>query len=168
MFFLVLFPVVATVASAVISLLLSLFTATPPVWWHVAAYIEWTGAYYYLTYEYLHLMYHMDEKRVVWLQFVPFLAFLRRHHLLHHHQPSMRKINFNITVRGPQPQRASTSVARLIAARCCVVLGLFWVRSALLCVCVQYPIFDFLLGTLVTELPPSSSALRVDASAGSE
>ncbi len=78
----------------------------------------------------------------------------------------MRKINFNITVRGPQPQRASTSVARLIAARC-VVLGLFWVRSALLCVCVQYPIFDFLLGTLVTELP-SSSALRVDASAGSE
>lgn len=53
-------------------------------------------AAYYLSYEYLHLAYHSPPSS--FLGSLPFIAFLRRHHQIHHAQPLMGKYNFNITV----------------------------------------------------------------------
>jgi hypothetical protein len=56
-----------------------------------------TGASYYLQYEWLHLTYHASPDSI--LGRLPFVALLRHHHRVHHHQPFMRSWNFNISQR---------------------------------------------------------------------
>ena len=48
---------------------------------------------YVLSYEWLHLAYHLPNA-----DRVPVLRALRRHHATHHHPPLMQKWNFNVTV----------------------------------------------------------------------
>jgi Fatty acid hydroxylase len=50
---------------------------------------------YFLTYEWLHFAYHLDERSL--LGRLPVLAILRRHHMAHHDQALMGRWNFNIT-----------------------------------------------------------------------
>lgn len=48
---------------------------------------------YVLSYEWLHLAYHLPNAGRI-----PVLRALRRHHAIHHHPPLMQKWNFNVTV----------------------------------------------------------------------
>lgn len=50
---------------------------------------------YFLSYEWLHLAYHLDPDGP--LGRIPGLAVLRRHHTLHHNPTEMKRANFNIT-----------------------------------------------------------------------
>jgi hypothetical protein len=50
---------------------------------------------YFLTYEWLHFVYHLDEGSLVGR--LPFVRFLRRHHQAHHDLALMGRWNFNIT-----------------------------------------------------------------------
>lgn len=50
---------------------------------------------YFLTYEWLHFAYHLDDRS--WLGGSPLLAALRRHHQRHHDPRLMERWNFNIT-----------------------------------------------------------------------
>jgi len=52
--------------------------------------------FYVLTYEWLHLAYHMPPTTLVGR--IPGLATLRRHHATHHDPELMQKWNFNVTV----------------------------------------------------------------------
>jgi len=54
-----------------------------------------TAVAYFLTYEWLHFAYHLNEKS--WLGRRAIVARLRRHHQLHHDLSKMGKFNFNIT-----------------------------------------------------------------------
>ena len=51
---------------------------------------------YYLCYELLHFYYHLSPRP--WLEALPLLPFLRRHHLLHHDPVHMQRWNFNLTI----------------------------------------------------------------------
>jgi hypothetical protein len=59
-------------------------------WLYVA-----TVTAYFLTYEWLHLAYHVRDESI--LARLPLLSTLRRHHTLHHDQRLMSRFNFNIT-----------------------------------------------------------------------
>ncbi len=50
---------------------------------------------YFLTYEWLHFVYHLDERSLVGR--LPFVRVLRRHHQTHHDLTLMGRWNFNIT-----------------------------------------------------------------------
>jgi hypothetical protein len=50
---------------------------------------------YFLTYEWLHFAYHLDERSLVGR--LPLVRFLRRHHQNHHDLALMGRWNFNIT-----------------------------------------------------------------------
>lgn len=50
---------------------------------------------YFLTYEWLHFAYHLDESS--WVGRLPAMKALRRHHTRHHDPALMGKWNFNIT-----------------------------------------------------------------------
>ncbi len=65
--------------------------ATPNIAWLYVA----TAMGYFLTYEWLHFAYHLPTSSP--LARLPGLAFLRRHHTLHHDPAQMGKANFNIT-----------------------------------------------------------------------
>jgi hypothetical protein len=54
-----------------------------------------TAVGYFLTYEWLHFIYHLDENH--WIGRNPIVAALRRHHQAHHDLSLMGKYNFNIT-----------------------------------------------------------------------
>ena len=54
-----------------------------------------TATSYFLSYEWLHTAYHLDERS--WVGRLPFMRALRRHHTAHHDQTLMAKHNFNIT-----------------------------------------------------------------------
>jgi len=64
----------------------------PNVGWLVGA----TGAFYYQSYEALHLMAHLPEDS--WWGRRGFVAAIRKHHGIHHDPRRMRYANFNITV----------------------------------------------------------------------
>jgi hypothetical protein len=67
------------------------FLVSPNAGWLYGA----TAVGYFLTYEWLHLAYHLPpESRVGRL---PFMAALRRHHTIHHDLSRMARWNFNIT-----------------------------------------------------------------------
>jgi len=71
---------------------LSLFLlATPNVAWLFVA----VAIGYFLTYEWLHFVYHLSERSYVGR--LPFVKVLRRHHQRHHDKALMGKWNFNIT-----------------------------------------------------------------------
>lgn len=67
------------------------FFLSPNAGWLYAA----TAVGYFLTYEWLHLAYHLSPESFVGK--LPFLARLRRHHTDHHNQRLMGLWNFNIT-----------------------------------------------------------------------
>lgn len=54
-----------------------------------------TALGYFLSYEWLHLCYHLDPKS--WVGRLPGMAHLRRHHSTHHDPILMQRWNFNIT-----------------------------------------------------------------------
>mgnify|MGYP002385607763 CR=1 FL=1 len=54
-----------------------------------------TAVGYFLTYEWLHLAYHLPPES--WVGRLPFLARLRRHHTAHHDPRRMQRFHFNIT-----------------------------------------------------------------------
>jgi sterol desaturase/sphingolipid hydroxylase (fatty acid hydroxylase superfamily) len=94
-FHMVLFPPVMLLfflgALAVpIGVLLFLLVSANVGWMFVA-----TAMAYFLTYEWLHLAYHLPESS--WVGRLPGLGALRRHHTLHHDQAVMGECNFNIT-----------------------------------------------------------------------
>lgn len=90
----ILFPALAPFA---FGLLIPLLSA--PVWLlaglDAAASCASVLAAYYLTYEWLHLAYHSPPNSM--LARLPGVAWLRRHHLVHHAQPLMQRFNFNVT-----------------------------------------------------------------------
>jgi hypothetical protein len=67
------------------------YAASPNVAWLFVA----TATSYFLSYEWLHTAYHLDERS--WVGRLPFMGALRRHHTTHHDQTLMTKYNFNIT-----------------------------------------------------------------------
>jgi Fatty acid hydroxylase superfamily len=74
-----------------------------PVAWLIAqlvsANVAWlfvlTGVLYFLSYEYLHLAWHLPATH--WCYRLPFMTVLRRLHTAHHDVRWMGKVNFNIT-----------------------------------------------------------------------
>jgi len=50
---------------------------------------------YFLNYEVMHFLYHVDEG--AWTSKLPLMGYLRRHHTLHHDRALMNDYNFNIT-----------------------------------------------------------------------
>jgi sterol desaturase/sphingolipid hydroxylase (fatty acid hydroxylase superfamily) len=63
---------------------------------NVACLFLATCMFYVLSYEWLHLAYHLPASSLIgrlWL-----VQRLRRHHATHHHPPLMQKWNFNVTV----------------------------------------------------------------------
>lgn len=55
-----------------------------------------TCMFYVLSYEWLHLSYHLPETSFIGR--LGIVRVLRRHHATHHHPPLMQKWNFNVTV----------------------------------------------------------------------
>ena len=62
---------------------------------NVAYLFVTTGVAYYLTYEWLHLAYHLPGGHPI--ARLPFVAVLRRQHTVHHDPRWMQRCNFNIT-----------------------------------------------------------------------
>ena len=62
---------------------------------NVGAIFLATAMAYFLTYEWLHLAYHLGPETA--LGGVPFIQSLRRHHQTHHDPRQMSRANFNIT-----------------------------------------------------------------------
>jgi sterol desaturase/sphingolipid hydroxylase (fatty acid hydroxylase superfamily) len=56
---------------------------------------ETAALLYFLTYEWMHLIYHLPQSSL--LGRIPGMAYLREHHLRHHDMRLMSKWNFNIT-----------------------------------------------------------------------
>lgn len=56
-----------------------------------------TGLWYFLSYEYLHLAYHLPESH--WVSRLPFMDRLKRLHTVNHDQTRITHANFNITTR---------------------------------------------------------------------
>ena len=64
---------------------------SPNVGWLFAA----TAVGYFLTYEWLHLAYHLPDDG--WIGRRALVRVLRRHHTIHHDPARMQRVNFNIT-----------------------------------------------------------------------
>jgi hypothetical protein len=82
---------------------LAILAVTSPItvlfaWWepNVAALWVASAVLYLLTYEWLHLAYHLPPES--WIGRSRALAVLRRHHQLHHATHLMQRWNFNVTV----------------------------------------------------------------------
>ncbi len=73
-----------------IALVLFALASANAAWLFVAV-----GISYFLTYEWLHFAYHLDERS--WLGGSPLLRRLREHHKTHHDPRLMERWNFNIT-----------------------------------------------------------------------
>jgi sterol desaturase/sphingolipid hydroxylase (fatty acid hydroxylase superfamily) len=73
-----------------IGLVLFLVAGANVAWLYVATLMA-----YFLTYEWLHLAYHVRDDSLV--ARLPLLSILRRHHTLHHDPRLMTRYNFNIT-----------------------------------------------------------------------
>ena len=71
--------------------ILSYFLFGPNVAW----LFVFTVTLYFLNYELLHFLYHVDED--AWTSKLPLMQGLRKHHTLHHDRDLMNKYNFNIT-----------------------------------------------------------------------
>jgi len=62
---------------------------------NVAYLFVFSAVAYFLNYEIMHFLYHVDEDN--WAAKLPFMASLRRHHTIHHDRELMSRYNFNIT-----------------------------------------------------------------------
>lgn len=62
---------------------------------NVAYLFVLTAVAYFLNYEIMHFLYHVDEDN--WAAKLPFISHLRRHHTIHHDRELMSHYNFNIT-----------------------------------------------------------------------
>jgi len=71
------------------ALLYALFSST------TAFLFVGTGMAYYLTYEWLHFSYHLDQNTFIGRRWL--IKRLRQHHIVHHHPGLMNRYNFNIT-----------------------------------------------------------------------
>ena len=91
----VLLPPLAVVM--LVGLLVPVFAA---LWFaglpNVACFYMITGALYVLSYEWLHLSYHLHPKS--WVGRRGLIRFLRRHHSVHHDPKLMQRWNMNVTV----------------------------------------------------------------------
>ncbi len=83
--------------------IVAIFVLTAPItvalWFterNLACLFVATTMFYVLSYEWLHLAYHLPETSLVGRNSV--IRALRRHHATHHHPPLMQKWNFNVTV----------------------------------------------------------------------
>ncbi len=63
---------------------------------NVACFYMMTGTLYVLSYEWLHLSYHLHPES--WIGRRGFIRFLRRHHSVHHDPSLMQRWNMNVTV----------------------------------------------------------------------
>ncbi|MBI1317605.1 MAG: fatty acid hydroxylase family protein [Candidatus Hydrogenedens sp.] len=63
--------------------------------WNAAMLFLATAAFYFIFYEWMHLIYHLPENHPVVR--ARFMQFLQRHHRLHHNKRLMQKYNFNVT-----------------------------------------------------------------------
>lgn len=63
---------------------------------NVACLFIATSAFYVVSYELLHLCYHLPEAHPISRS--PLVRRLRRHHAIHHHPSLMQRWNFNVTV----------------------------------------------------------------------
>ena len=76
--------------AAPIGFVLSLVESDNCAWLYVA-----TVTFYFLQYESLHFLYHLDDS--FWIARLPVIRALREHHRHHHCQALMNRYNFNIT-----------------------------------------------------------------------
>jgi len=83
--------------------ILAIFVMTAPItaalWFverNLACLFVVTTMGYVLSYEWLHLAYHLPAQSFVGR--LAMVRLLRRHHATHHHPPLMQKWNFNVTV----------------------------------------------------------------------
>jgi hypothetical protein len=83
--------------------IVTIFAATAPftllLWFterNLACLFVATSMFYVLSYEWLHLAYHLPPTSMIGRN--PLIRALRRHHATHHHPPLMQKWNFNVTV----------------------------------------------------------------------
>ncbi len=80
-----------------VGLLAPVFTA---LWFaglpNIACFYMITGTAYVLSYEWLHLSYHLDPES--WVGRRGLIRFLRRHHSVHHDPRLMQRWNMNVTV----------------------------------------------------------------------
>jgi hypothetical protein len=84
--------------------ILAIFLATLPItaalWWLVTPNVAllWVASTmgYVVSYEWLHLAYHLPESNPIAKSRL--MRFLRRHHAVHHTPELMQKWNFNVTV----------------------------------------------------------------------
>jgi len=83
--------------------IVAIFAMTAPVtvalWFferNLACLFVATTMFYVLSYEWLHLSYHLPPSHPVGR--LGLVQRLRRHHATHHHPPLMQKWNFNVTV----------------------------------------------------------------------
>ncbi|MGQ9367065.1 sterol desaturase family protein [Azospirillum sp. ST 5-10] len=91
-----LFPPFAPVAFILASVPPALLVGA--LWSANAAYIVvLTMAAYYLMYEGLHTLSHLDDERHPYLRHVPLVNTVRRMHRVHHHLGFMQTRNFNLT-----------------------------------------------------------------------
>jgi sterol desaturase/sphingolipid hydroxylase (fatty acid hydroxylase superfamily) len=64
--------------------------------WNAAMFFVATMMFYLVSYEWLHLSYHLPPDSFIGR--LKLIAFLRRHHASHHDPRLMQKWNFNVTV----------------------------------------------------------------------
>jgi hypothetical protein len=64
--------------------------------WNAAMLFIATDMFYVVSYEWLHLSYHLPPDSFIGRRRL--LAFLRRHHAIHHDPTLMQKWNFNVTI----------------------------------------------------------------------
>lgn len=92
-FALVLIPGYAVLALFLV--LLPIAGALMLVRWNLGLLFYATSAFYVLAYEWMHLLYHLPEPSRGWI--AP-IAWLQRHHALHHDPKLMQGWNFNTTL----------------------------------------------------------------------
>jgi hypothetical protein len=81
----------------------AVFLPALPIAWGAYALMSWnaamlflaTAAFYFIFYEWMHLIYHLPEHHPAVRS--RFMQFLQRHHKLHHNKRLMQKYNFNVT-----------------------------------------------------------------------
>jgi len=98
------------------------------LWSANAGYISvLTMAAYYLMYEGLHTLSHLDDARHPYLKYIPLVNTVRRMHVTHHNLGFMQTRNFNLTLSDlrcavrderPRPRRVGHPVQRRQRALC--------------------------------------------------
>lgn len=91
-----LFPPFASIGFILVSIPPALFVAA--VWSANAGFIMvGTMAAYYLMYEGLHTLSHLDDRKHPYLQWIPLVNTVRSMHVVHHNLGFMQTRNFNLT-----------------------------------------------------------------------